>query len=90
MNKSELIAAISEKADIKKVDAEKFLAAFIETVSEELKEGNKIQLVGFGTFETSERAARVGKTHRQVLKFRFLLQSHLSLSLVKLLRTLLT
>ena len=61
MNKSELIAAISEKADIKKVDAEKFLAAFIETVSEELKEGNKIQLVGFGTFETSERAARVGK-----------------------------
>ena len=50
MNKSELIAAISEKADIKKVDAEKFLAAFIETVSEELKEGNKIQLVGFGTF----------------------------------------
>ena len=58
MNKSELIAAISEKADIKKVDAEKFLAAFIETVSEELKEGNKIQLVGFGTFETS---ARVGK-----------------------------
>ena len=60
MNKSELIAAISEKADIKKVDAEKFLAAF-ETVSEELKEGNKIQLVGFGTFETSERAARVGK-----------------------------
>ena len=79
MNKSELIAAISEKADIKKVDAEKFLAAFIETVSEELKEGNKIQ-------ELQELV----KTHRQVLKFRFLLQSHLSLSLVKLLRTLLT
>ena len=50
MNKSELIAAISEKADIKKVDVEKFFGAFIETVSEELKEGNKIQLVGFGTF----------------------------------------
>ena len=61
MNKSELIAAISEKAEIKKVDAEKFLAAFIDTVSEQLKEGNKIQLVGFGTFEVSERAARVGR-----------------------------
>ena len=61
MNKSELIAAISEKAEIKKVDAEKFLAAFIDTVSEQLKEGTTIQLVGFGTFETAERAARVGK-----------------------------
>ena len=60
MNKTELIAAIAEKAGIAKKDADKALAAFIETVTEELKAGGKVQLVGFGTFEVKERAARTG------------------------------
>ncbi len=60
MNKTELIAIIAEKADITKKDAEKALAAFVDTVADTLKKGDKIQLVGFGTFETRERAARTG------------------------------
>ena len=60
MNKTELIAAIAEKAGIAKKDADKALSAFVDTVSAELKNGNKIQLVGFGTFEVKERAARTG------------------------------
>lgn len=61
MNKTELVAAIAEKSELSKKDAEKALKAFIDTVSEELQKGEKIQLVGFGTFETSKRAARTGK-----------------------------
>ena len=61
MNKTELIAAIAEKAELSKKDSEKALKAFIETDTAELKAGEKIQLVGFGTFEVSERAARTGK-----------------------------
>lgn len=61
MNKTELVAAMAEKAEISKKDAEKALKAFTETVAEELKKGEKIQLVGFGTFETTARAARTGK-----------------------------
>ncbi len=61
MNKAELLAAMVEKADISKRDAEKALKAFEEVVTEELKKGGKIQLVGFGTFEVAERAARVGR-----------------------------
>ena len=60
MNKTELVAAIAEKAGIAKKDAEKALAGFIDTVATELKKGEKIQLVGFGTFEIRERAARTG------------------------------
>ncbi len=60
MNKSELVAAIAEKAEISKKDADKALAAFIDTVGAQLKKGNKIQLVGFGTFEIRKRAARTG------------------------------
>ena len=60
MNKTELIAAIADKAGIAKKDADKALAAFIETVTEELKAGGKVQLVGFGTFQVNERAARTG------------------------------
>ena len=60
MNKTELIAAIADKAGIAKKDADKALAAFIETVTDELKAGGKVQLVGFGTFEVKERAARTG------------------------------
>ena len=55
MNKTELVAAIAEKTELTKKDAEKALAAFTEVVAEELKAGNKIQLVGFGTFEDAKR-----------------------------------
>ena len=61
MNKTELIAAIAEKTELSRKDAEKALKAFTEVVEEELKKGEKIQLVGFGTFEVSERAAREGR-----------------------------
>ena len=61
MNKAELITAMSEKAELSKKDAEKALKAFTDVVAEELKKGEKIQLVGFGTFEVSERAAREGR-----------------------------
>lgn len=61
MNKAELVAAIADKAEVSKKDAEKALKAFTDVVAEELKKGEKIQLVGFGTFEVSERAARTGR-----------------------------
>ena len=61
MNKTELIAAVAEKAEIPKKDAEKAVKAFTEVVSDELVKGEKIQLVGFGTFEVSERPAREGR-----------------------------
>ncbi len=60
MNKSELIAAMADKAGLSKKDAEKALAAFVDSVSAELKAGNKVQLVGFGTFEVRSRSARKG------------------------------
>ncbi len=60
MNKTELVAAIAEKTKLSKKDAEKALKAFTEVVTDELKKGEKIQLVGFGTFEVAERAAREG------------------------------
>ena len=61
MNKTELIAAVAEKAELSKKDAEKAVKAFTDAVSEELVKGGKVQLVGFGTFEVSERAAREGR-----------------------------
>lgn len=61
MNKTELIAAVAEKAEISRRDAEKAVKAFTDTVSEELVNGGKVQLVGFGTFEVAERAAREGR-----------------------------
>lgn len=61
MNKTELIAAIAEQAELSKKDSEKALKAFIDVVTDELKKGEKIQLVGFGTFEVTERAAREGR-----------------------------
>lgn len=64
MNKSELVAAIAAQAGLSKKDAEAALKAFIDVTTKELKEGNKIQLVGFGTFEVSERAAREGRNPR--------------------------
>lgn len=64
MNKTELVAAMAEQAGLSKKDAEKALKAFTDVVAEELKKGEKIQLVGFGTFEVSERAAREGRNPR--------------------------
>lgn len=61
MNKAELVAAIAEKSELTKKDAEKALKAFTDVVTEELKAGNKIQLVGFGTFEVVKREAREGR-----------------------------
>ena len=61
MNKTELIAAIAEQAEISKKDSEKALKAFIDVVTDQLKKRDKVQLVGFGTFEVSERAAREGR-----------------------------
>jgi len=61
MNKTELIAAMAEKAEMSKKDAEKALNAFVESVGEELRDGGKVQIIGFGTFEVSERAAREGR-----------------------------
>lgn len=61
MNKADLVAAMAEKAGVSKKDAEASLKAFTDVVAEELKKGEKIQLVGFGTFEVSERSARTGR-----------------------------
>lgn len=61
MNKATLITKIAEKTDLTKKQAEAALNAFTETVLESLKEGEKVQLMGFGTFEVKERAARVGR-----------------------------
>ena len=64
MNKTELVAAIAKRTELSKKDAEKALKAFTDVVAEELKKGEKIQLVGFGTFEVSHRAAREGRNPR--------------------------
>ena len=61
MNKSDLVAAMAEKAEMSKKDAEKALKAFEEVVTNELEKNGKVQLVGFGTFEVVERAAREGR-----------------------------
>ena len=61
MNKTDLVAAMAEQAGVSKKDAEKALKAFTDIVTDELKKGQKVQLVGFGTFEVSERAAREGR-----------------------------
>ncbi|MEE3399020.1 MAG: HU family DNA-binding protein [Eubacterium sp.] len=64
MNKTELVAAIAEKTDLSKADSERALKAFIETVECALKKGDKVQLVGFGTFEVKKQAARTGHNPR--------------------------
>ena len=61
MNKTELVEAMVEKTGLSKKESESAIKAFTEIVTEELKAGGKVQLVGFGTFEVSERAARTGK-----------------------------
>ncbi|MGI5997877.1 MAG: HU family DNA-binding protein [Lutispora sp.] len=64
MNKAELIASMAEKCELTKKDTEKALKAFMDTVQETLAKGDKVQLVGFGTFEVKQRAARVGRNPR--------------------------
>ena len=64
MNKAELITSVAEKSQLTKKDAEAALKAFIDSVQEALESGDKVQLVGFGTFETRERAAREGRNPR--------------------------
>ena len=64
MNKTELVAAIAEKAEISKRDAEKALSAAIASITDALTNGDKVQLVGFGTFEVRAREARKGKNPR--------------------------
>ena len=61
MNKTQLIEAVAAKADIKKKDAEAAVNALTDVIAEALKAGDKVQLVGFGTFEVRERAARTGR-----------------------------
>ena len=61
MNKTELIAAIADQAGLSKKDAEAALNAFTGTIGKALKKGDKVQLVGFGTFEVSKRSARKGR-----------------------------
>ena len=61
MNKNDLVAAMADAAGLSKKDAEKALKAFTDVVAGELKKGGKVQLVGFGTFEVTKRAAREGR-----------------------------
>ena len=61
MNKTELVSAIAEKTDMTKKDSEKVLQAFVDVVTEELANGGRVQLVGFGTFDVAERKAREGR-----------------------------
>ena len=64
MNKTELVAGVAEKAGLTKKDAEKAVNALFESVQQELIAGGKVQMIGFGTFEVKERAARKGRNPR--------------------------
>jgi len=64
MNKSELIAAISQKSGLTRADSEKVLASFVETISDTLAGGGDVQIMGFGSFSISERPARSGRNPR--------------------------
>ena len=61
MNKAELINAVAASADVSKKDTEAVITAMLDTITDALKEGDKVQLVGFGSFEVRPRAARVGR-----------------------------
>ena len=61
MNKAELINAVAASADCSKKDAEAVITAALDTITAALKEGDKVQLVGFGSFEVKKRAARTGR-----------------------------
>ncbi|MCL2619644.1 MAG: HU family DNA-binding protein [Defluviitaleaceae bacterium] len=61
MNKSELISAIADKTEVTKKSTEEILQVFVDVITDELAKGGKVQLVGFGTFDVAERAAREGR-----------------------------
>ena len=75
MNKAELISAVAEKSELTKKDAEKAVNALVSVITETLAKNEKVQLVGFGTFEVRERAERKAEILRQKRKSSFLLQS---------------
>ena len=64
MNKAELVSKVAESAGMSKKDAEKAVVAVFDSIQDALKDGDKVQLVGFGTFETRERGARIGRNPR--------------------------
>lgn len=64
MNKTELVSAVAEKSGLTKKDAEKVVVAAFETIKEQVAAGEKVQIIGFGTFEARERKARTGKNPR--------------------------
>ena len=64
MNKTELIAAVAEKANLSKKDAEAAVSAVLDAVTDELVKGGKVQLIGFGSFEVRERAAKQGRNSK--------------------------
>lgn len=64
MNKTDVIAAMAERSGLSRKDADRALAAFTDVVTEALKDGDRVQLIGFGTFEVSERAEREGRNPR--------------------------
>ena len=64
MNKNELVSAVADAADLPKKDADAAITALVDVITEALKEGEKVQLVGFGVFDVKERAARIGRNPR--------------------------
>ena len=64
MNKAELINAVAASADVSKKDTESVISAMLDTITEALRQGDKVQLVGFGSFEVKKRAARIGRNPR--------------------------
>ena len=64
MNKAELINAVAASADVSRKDTEAVITAMLDTITDALKEGDKVQLVGFGSFEVKKRAARIGRNPR--------------------------
>ena len=64
MNKTELIAAVAQKSDLTKKDAEKAVKAVFEAISDSLTQGDKVQIIGFGTFEVRQRKAREGRNQQ--------------------------
>jgi len=70
MNKSELVAAVAAKADLSKKDAEAAVAAVVASITDALADGDKVSLVGFGTFEVRARAARTGQNPRTGAKIK--------------------
>ncbi len=70
MNKAELVAAMAEKAGLTKVDAAKALNAYVDVVKDQLKKGEKVTLIGFGTFDVVSRTARTGRNPRTGAKIK--------------------